>query len=391
MFERCFNDKTYEQAIGIAIESHRLDIVEKALNVDSEGIQRRIFFTYGIAQNAVYNKEFKNEILELLVKVYESNAHSLDYQSLTRCQFFLNVPEATGAVLSKLLEDDKKYLLAYQICFDLLENENQLFLKGVIQNLNSTHPARVENATKILTGEIAKKLNLLFLRKSNHADMIVIKDIKEKVGEKNSITHGSAVWANAMMNCSTTNDAFINNNLSWVAKATNWSRFTATSTLGLIHIGNQKDCMQVLDPYLSGVGAAQGGATSSPYSTSGAYYAYGIIHANQYSREATDFMINGFRNSGNSEVIQHGICLGLGLVSMATSDDNVFQELNNVLCSDSAVAGEAAALGMGLVRLGTADENSIQSLLNYANDTQHEKIIRASGIALSLIMYGKED
>lgn len=31
MFQRCFEDKKFKQAIGIAIETRRLDIVEKAI------------------------------------------------------------------------------------------------------------------------------------------------------------------------------------------------------------------------------------------------------------------------------------------------------------------------------------------------------------------------
>jgi 26S proteasome regulatory subunit N2 len=31
MFQRCFDDKKFKQAIGIAIETRRLDIVEKAI------------------------------------------------------------------------------------------------------------------------------------------------------------------------------------------------------------------------------------------------------------------------------------------------------------------------------------------------------------------------
>ena len=76
---------------------------------------------------------------------------------------------------------------------------------------------------------------------------------------------------------------------------------------------------------------------------------------------------------------------------MATGDENVFKELNNVLFSDSAVAGEAAGLSMGLVKLGTADEEAIQIMLQFANETKHEKIIRALSVGLSLIMYGKEE
>ena len=94
-----------------------------------------------------------------------------------------------------------------------------------------------------------------------------------------------------------------------------------------------------------------------------------MIHANQYSKEAVEFLSNGFKNSGNNETIQHGISLGLGLVSMATGDQDVFTELQNVLFSDSAVAGEAAGLAMGLNKAGTGCADSIQLMLRRSQET----------------------
>mmetsp|Transcript_4842 Transcript_4842/g.3318 ORF Transcript_4842/g.3318 Transcript_4842/m.3318 type:complete len:187 (-) Transcript_4842:913-1473(-) len=46
---------------------------------------------------------------------------------------------------------------------------------------------------------------------------------------------------------------------------------------------------------------------------------------------------------------------------------------------------------MGMVMLGSSDENAIEEMLTHANDSQHEKIIRALSISLALIMYGREE
>ena len=91
--------------------------------------------------------------------------------------------------------------------------------------------------------------------------------------------------------------------------------------------------------------------------------------------------------------MQHGVCLGLGLVGIATKLPSIYEELKNVLFNnaDSAVIGEAAGYGLGLVMLGSADEEAIQEMLTHAGETQHEKIIRALSISLALTMYGKED
>jgi 26S proteasome regulatory subunit N2 len=84
------------------------------------------------------------------------------------------------------------------------------------------------------------------------------------------------------MNAYTTNDSFLRDNLAWAAQATNWNRFNATATLGMIHMGNKKEALAVLNPYFTGQGGdlGHGNQAPSPYSTAGAYYAYGLINAN---------------------------------------------------------------------------------------------------------------
>lgn len=48
----------------------------------------------------------------------------------------------------------------------------------------------------------------------------------------------------------TTNDTFLRENLEWLSKATNWSKFGVIAGLGTIHKGHLKDVLQILDPYL---------------------------------------------------------------------------------------------------------------------------------------------
>lgn len=84
------------------------------------------------------------------------------------------------------------------------------------------------------------------------------------------------------------------------------------------------------------------------------------------------------------QVIQHGACLGLGLAALGTADEEIFEDIKNVLYTDSAVAGEAAGIGMGLLMVGTASEKASE-MLAYAHDTQHEKIIRSVLFSSSMV------
>ena len=85
--------------------------------------------------------------------------------------------------------------------------------------------------------------------------------------------------------------------------------------------------------------------------------------------------------------ILHGIYLGLGLVAMATNDPDLYTIARDGIYSDDAIIGEAAGYAVGLIMAGSKDENAIDDLLKYAQDTQHEKILRAIAIALALIVY----
>ena len=106
--------------------------------------------------------------------------------------------------------------------------------------------------------------------------MHIITNIKKSILPKQSILHGAAIWSYGLMNAYTTNDSFLKDNMKWVGLATNWNRFNATASLGIIHSGNQKDALTILDPYFSGAPLPE--MQSSPYTTAGAYFAYGLIH-----------------------------------------------------------------------------------------------------------------
>ena len=52
---------------------------------------------------------------------------------------------------------------------------------------------------------------------------------------RNSIAHNATVAANGLMHYGTTSDRFLRENLDWLKRASNWAKFTATGSLGVIH------------------------------------------------------------------------------------------------------------------------------------------------------------
>lgn len=77
------------------------------------------------------------QVLRLLVQVYQK-LPSPDYLSICQCLMFLDEPEAVASILEKLLRSENKdeALLAFQIAFDLVENEHQAFLLNVRDRLS---------------------------------------------------------------------------------------------------------------------------------------------------------------------------------------------------------------------------------------------------------------
>jgi len=396
VFKRCFEAKEYKQAIGIALESLRLDIIEKAIKTgDSKEL---LSYVLNASMTLVQNLNARNEVLKLLISLFRDLDES-DYISMTQCFLHLKDSYSCAETLKSLVNgDEKQLLMAYQIAFDLEENATQDFLQQVLDTLpepapkneadmdtdNAANDDPISKIRSILKGDLSIKLNLEFLFRNIHTDLQILNATKDALDSRNSMYHSAITFANAFMNSGTTSDEFLRNNLEWLSRASNWSKFSATAALGVIHKGHIDQGLKLLAPYLP-----QEGVSSSPYSEGGSLFALGLINAN-HGGEVLDYLRNALNKTQN-EIIQHGAALGLGAAGMATASDEIYEELKNVLFTDSAVAGEAAGLAMGLIMLGTSSDKAIDEMLQYAHETQHEKIIRGLAIGMALIMYGKED
>ena len=344
-------------------------------------------------------------------------------------------------ILSQLVKkaDAKSIAIAYQIAFDMYDNSTQEFLKKVRENLPTNPPpsSEIPNATRdenhrndegnaqesdqllqelndsagapekqeplssesqkafesigdILRGTKTIELDLEFLYRNNRTDMNILNKIKDSLEARNSIFHTAVSLANAFMHAGTTNDRFFRDNLEWLAKAVNWSKFTATAALGVIHRGNLSQGQKLLDPYLPKDGNQIAGTnTGSAYSQGGSLYALGLIYAN-HETLALDLIRGHFRRA-TEEVVQHGGALGLGVAGMATGDEGIYDDLKEVLFSDSALNGEAVGIAMGLIMLGTGNIKALENMITYAHETQHEKIVRGLALGMALIMYGRQE
>lgn len=373
MFKRCFEDKEYKQAVGIAIEAHRLDIVEESID---KGGREMLRYVLDASIKHVQDIHFRTDLLRLLVSKYV--ALSEDYYSQSLCLVLLNDAEACANLLNDLLlKGEQHKLVAYQVAFDLEEIAAQDFLKKVSEKVDS------DKIKRILDGQVTIRLHLEFLHRNNHSDLMILKQSKQTLESRNSLHHASITFANGLMNAGTTCDQFLRDNLDWLSRASNWSKFSATAALGVIHKGHISKSMQLLQPYLP-----QNSVARQPYSEGGALYALGLLNANH--AQPLDYLRKSLKGTSDF-VIQHGACLGIGASGMATEQQDIYLELKDVLYMDNANSSDAAALAMGLVMVGSGNLSIIDEMLRYAHETQHERIIRNLSIGMALVMYGRED
>lgn len=442
MFRRCFEDRQFKQAVGISLETRRLDIFEKAI-CESDDIAGTLSYSLKVCMSLVQSRQLRIEVLRVLVKLYTTLAVP-DYISVCQCLIFLDDAQVCADILGKLVRGDTDtVLMAYQIGFDLYESATQQFILRVQASLRAASPVplapasgkseaaatdsselpqqessattaaaaaeapapgaaaaatptapakqlteeekalveRLERLLTILGGEPTRALRLQFLIRNNKADLLILKNTKDAV--RNSVCHTATVMANAFMHCGTTCDQFLRDNLDWLGKATNWAKFTATASLGVIHKGHEKDSLNLMSTYLPKDAAAG----SSPYSEGGGLFALGLIHAN-HGGTITDYLLSQLKDATN-EHVRHGGCLGLGLAALSTARMDVYEQLKSNLYQDDAVTGEAAGIAMGLVMMGTHSAGAIEDMVMYAKETQHEKILRGLALGIALVMYGR--
>lgn len=390
-----------------------------------------LFYAFTVAMSLLQNKGFRSTVLRSLVGLYR-NLNIPDYVNMCQCLIFLEDPLSVAEILDKLTHGTQEsVLMAYQIGFDLYDSATQQFLGRVLQALRSTapipsalggkpqpqggpfpeasgmevdqapatsdenkperdinslndeekeHQKRVEKLISILGGDVSIGLQLQFLIRSNHADMLILKNTKDAI--RVSICHTATVIANAFMHAGTTSDQFLRDNLEWLARATNWAKLTVTASLGVIHRGHEGESLALMQSYLP-----KEAGPSSGYSEGGGLYALGLIHAN-HGANIIDYLLTQLKDAQN-EMVRHGGCLGLGLAAMGTHRQDVYEQLKFNLYQDDAVTGEAAGIAMGMVMLGSKHAAAIEDMVAYAQETQHEKILRGLAVGISFTMYGR--
>lgn len=399
MLNKCVEDNEVKLALGISIESYRLDIMKHIINdqikakVSNDVIMSLIGYVLACSTKVVNDVGFKTEALNMLISTL-FEFETPDYFLITKIIIQLNDSRYAYQIFKSLLTVKDNTPMAYQIAFDLVSIASQELLKLTSKKIQSDNEldqtsASLRKLLKILSGVPTCDLDLTFLSENRNIDISILNASKKALDGRNSLYHSAVTFANAFIHAGTTDDSFFRSNLDWLGKANHWSKFSATSAFGVIHKGNLLQGRKVLEPYLPG-------NTSNAHTNGGSLFGVGLVYAGQHSEilpYLREILENNSTNVENndSDIILHGACLGIGATAMGLADMDLYDELNVILYADSAVSGQAAALAMGLVMLGTGNENSLNDMFTYAQETQHETIIRSLAIGMALICFGKEN
>ncbi|KAF9646109.1 26S proteasome regulatory complex non-ATPase subcomplex Rpn2/Psmd1 subunit [Thelephora ganbajun] len=391
IFNRCIADGEYKQAVGIALESRRLDIIKRIYE------QTKDVSLLSYAMEAVIDTQFslsyRDLVLQFLYPLFPPPENrSPHIHALTRLLVALSSSATTVPLLVSLVPSKKS--LAYQFAFDLVEGGSQDFLEAIRNELpegDDENKATFTQIKTILEGKTSVSLFSEFLRRNNKTDLLILKTTKEKLESRSSMFHTALTLQNAFMHSGTTSDQFLRENLEWLGQASNWSKFSATAALGVINKGYFEKAMLILGPYLPSDGGQDSVVPGAEYSEGGALYALGLINAGCGSGKGVEGTLRQTLRAAQSEVVQHGAALGLGVAVMGGNNAEAYDDLKQTLFTDSAVAGEAAGFAMGLIMLGSADAGCAEEMLTYARETQHEKIIRGLAVGIAFIYYGKQE
>lgn len=393
MIKSCLEQGDFKQVIGIALDSCRLDVLKAALSA-AQPVSEHLRYTQTQILSYGRSLAFQQQVLDLLISLAESQPE-IDYVFICDCLVSTQDVPKCSAVLSNLLsQDGNKSLQAYQIAFNIYEVGPEFAQKvcaDFVERARAQWPNWAESPGErlvgILSGCTPAALSVRFLAEGNSADMLILERSRATLSQQNSQHHSAIYWANALMQAGSTNDEFLRKNMDWLSHASNWAKFSAAASLGVIHTGHLDSGRTVLAPYLPKVGGG-----GSPYAEGGALFAMGLIHARaSETTEGERQYLKDQLAAATHEAAQHGACLGLGTAAMASQDVSLLDDLRGILYGDNAVAGEGAALGIGLIMTGSRDAGLSEELLAYARETQHDKVIRALLLAVALIHYGALD
>jgi 26S proteasome regulatory subunit N2 len=276
----------------------------------------------------------------------------------------------------------RRKLMAYQIAFQYAENASQIFRSRIIDELTDI----MDDFREILTRKKLLAIYLKFLWENRcQSGVQIVQNMREMLDDSFRVIHASIVMAWSMIYAWTGDDTYIRSepDMKWMfAGEKDWSHFTYVASFATIHNGRFDEVRRILTSYLA--------AGAPNFHIGGALYGLGLAYANyEWDPQVISMVTNALQGQGSS-IVQHGACLGLGLIKLGSHDEEAYQLVQGVLNDQDPVAGEAAAYAAGLIMLGRGPSDEFHRLMEIAAENKHEKITRGTAMGMAFMMYGRE-
>jgi 26S proteasome regulatory subunit N2 len=221
----------YEHALGIALEAQETERLQSIL--ESSGPDASLLkYALQCSLKIVTSKTFRQEALAVIAKCFETVMTSTKTAAVDLIVVYqlLSKAEEVANLLTLLLQGtEEDALLAYQLCFDLVDTGDQAFCTRIAHALKAPEgdKSRWNQVQRVLVGGFPSELALSFLHKRSNADRLIIETVKKSLEERGSggrsaLLHNAAVLTHAYLHAGTTNDAFLRDYLDWMKKASNW-------------------------------------------------------------------------------------------------------------------------------------------------------------------------
>lgn len=379
IIQSLLKEKKYMNVLCLSIETHILDLVHSILEEKPSLTTDAISLTIKTVNDYKYKQTLLKLFVDFSVTHQDKFQLSQLYSSLQDSQ---NIADLLIALSAS--EDEDQRLLAYQISFELAENAHQQFLSDIIFRL----PPDMDSIIEILQRTKLLKLYLEFLFKRNHSDIQILILLKDTFDSMKPIVQTSIALSYAFMYAGTADDNFYRNNTHWFTNAQKWSQFITAAAVGVIHIGHLQDAMKILDSFLR--------PEAPEFVLGGALLALGLIFANNcWDQIVIEKVLNTLNNPQTflQVPVMHGACLSLGLISIGSHNFQYYDVLKGILSLDIPEPGEAAGYSMGMVMLGSGNtyEKVVNKMVEFADATNHDKIMRGIAMGLAFVMYGTEE
>lgn len=147
-------------------------------------------YIYQISQEVVQNKVYKSSLLNLIVSLYRKHAPE-EHLDIVSVYFLLKDSDSIAKILCDILERDEEPLIAYQIVFDLYDNQDDYFLQEVKSKLKvftdersisngEKQRERLKKINSILEGDMQRTVESICLSQLNRGDTNIINNLKVK-------------------------------------------------------------------------------------------------------------------------------------------------------------------------------------------------------------------